>query len=313
MPSIEGMSDPAELYELSSESDGVPAGLPLVAGLTGFADAGSTVSQLTQYLLDTLDGEVVATFDADTLLDYRARRPIITFDQDHIADYTAASLTLSLMRDEIGQPFLLLSGFEPDFRWDQFSSAILGLVEKYQVSTTTWVHAIPMPVPHTRPLGVTVSGNRVDLIESLSVWKPTTQAPANALHLVEYRLAETGHPTAGFVLLVPHYLADTEFPDAAVAALSSISAATSLIFPTDRLREEGREFLAKVDEQVHGNTELARLVQTLEERHDTYMEGNPLPSPLIGLDGQVPSADSIAAELEKFLSSRPDDSGTGLV
>jgi hypothetical protein len=314
LPSIEGMSDPADLYELSPDASGVPAGLPLVAGLTGFADAGSAVSQLSQYMVDTLDGEVIATFDADTLLDYRARRPIITFDQDHIADYQAQTLTLRLMRDEIGQAFLLLTGFEPDFRWDDFSLAILGLVEKYEVATTTWVHAIPMPVPHTRPLGVTVSGNRVDLIESLSVWKPTTQAPANALHLVEFRLAATGHPTTGFVLLVPHYLADTEFPDAAVTALSSISAATGLIFPTDRLKEEGREFLGKVDEQVNGNHELSRLVKTLEERHDTYMEGNPLPSPLIGLDGQVPSADSIAAELEKFLSTRSaDDDGPGLV
>ncbi|MCU1526826.1 MAG: hypothetical protein JWP75_589 [Frondihabitans sp.] len=307
------MSDPASLYELSSDASGVPTGLPLVAGLTGFADAGSTVSQLTQYLLDTLDSELIATFDADTLLDYRARRPIITFDQDHIADYKASTLTLSLMRDEIGQQFLLLSGFEPDFRWEEFTQAVLGLVERYQVKTTTWVHAIPMPVPHTRPLGVTVSGNRVDLIESLSIWRPTTQAPANALHLVEYRLAETGHPTAGFVLLVPHYLADTEFPDAAVTALSSISAATGLIFPTDRLREEGREFMTKVDEQVQANHELSRLVKTLEERHDTYMEGNPLPSPLIGLDGQVPSADAIAAELEKFLSRRGDDDSSGLL
>ncbi|AMM20947.1 hypothetical protein AX769_13400 [Frondihabitans sp. PAMC 28766] len=301
------MSDPADLYELEPSADGIPAGLPLVAGLTGFADAGSTVAQLTQYMLDTLDGDVVATFDVDTLLDYRARRPIITFDQDHIAEYEASSLTLSLMKDEIGQQFLLLSGFEPDFRWQQFTAAVLQLIERYAVKSTTWVQAIPMPVPHTRPLGVTVSGNRVDLIESLSVWKPTTQAPANALHLVEHKLAATGHPTAGFVLLVPHYLADTEFPDAAVAALSSISAATSLIFPTDRLRDEGRDFLSKVDEQVQTNHELSRLVQTLEERHDTYMEGNPLPSPLIGLDGQVPSADALAAELEKFLSRRGDD------
>lgn len=314
MPSIEAMSDPADLYAFSPGADAVPAGLPLVAGLTGFADAGSTVSQVTQYLLEALESEVVATFDADTLLDYRARRPIITFDQDHIADYQASTLTLSLVRDEIGQQFLLLSGFEPDFRWEQFTAAVLGLIDRFSVATTTWVHAIPMPVPHTRALGVTVSGNRADLIESLSVWRPTTQAPANALHLVEYRLAATGHPTAGFVLLVPHYLADTEFPDAAVTAMSSVSAATGLIFPTDRLRAEGREFIAKVDEQVHGNHELSRLVQTLEERHDTYMEGNPLPSPLIGLDGQVPSADAIAAELEKFLSTRrgDDDGGPSL-
>lgn len=298
------MHDPAALYDLSAAAVGVPQGLPLVAGLTGFADAGSTVSQLGSYVLDTLDHRVVATFDADELLDYRARRPVITFDQDHISEWAPATLELHLVEDEIGQQFLLLTGFEPDFQWERFTAAVLQLVERFQVTSTTWVHAIPMPVPHTRPLGVTVSGTRADLVESLSVWRPVTQAPANALHLVEHRLGQAGRTVSGFVLLVPHYLADTEFPEAAVTALASISAATGLIFPTDALREEGRDFLGKVEEQVQGNAELTRLVATLEERHDTYMEGNPLPSPLTDQDGQVPSADALAAELEKFLATR---------
>ena len=292
---------------LSLEVPQVPLGLHLVAGLTGFADAGSAVSQLGQYLLDTLEVREIVTFDTDALLDYRARRPTIFFDQDHLTEYTPLKLSLYLAKDELGQPFLLLTGFEPDFQWERFSQAILQLVDRYQVKDTTWVHAIPMPVPHTRPIGVTVSGNRAELIDSLSVWKPRTQAPGNALHLLEYRLSALGHPTAGFVLLVPHYLADTEFPMAAITALESISAATGLIFPTDRLREENRTFLAKVDEQVEGNQELQRLVGTLEARHDSYMEDNPLPSPLVDESGELPNADSIAAELEKFLANRRDN------
>jgi hypothetical protein len=164
-----------------------------------------------------------------------------------------------------------------------------------------------MPVPHTRPISLTVSGTRADLVEQMSVWKPETQAPANVLHLVEHRLSELGEQVTGLVLLVPHYLSDTEFPDAAVAALSGISAATGLIFPSDELREEGREFRTRVDEQVAGNEELQRLVGVLEERHDTYMEGNPIASPLTGVDGQVPTADAIAAELERFLADRRTD------
>lgn len=300
------MHDAGGLYDLSLEVPQVPLGLHLVAGLTGFADAGSAVSQLGQYLLDTLEVSEIVTFDTDALLDYRARRPTIFFDQDHLTEYTPLKLSLYLAKDELGQPFLLLTGFEPDFQWERFSQAVLQLVDRYQVKDTTWVHAIPMPVPHTRPIGVTVSGNRMELIDSLSVWKPRTQAPGNALHLLEYRLSALGHPTAGFVLLVPHYLADTEFPMAAITALESISAATGLIFPTDRLREENRTFLAKVDEQVEGNQELQRLVGTLEARHDSYMEDNPLPSPLVDESGELPNADSIAAELEKFLANRRD-------
>src|SRR6478752_3666504 len=297
------MRHPADLFELNPAVE-VPEGLPLVAGLTGFADAGAGVSQLGTYLLGTLDSEVVATFDADILLDYRARRPIIYFDQDHLTDYQPATLKLYLAYDELRQPFLLLSGFEPDFRWEAFTEAVLGLIERFRVTTVTWVHAIPMPVPHTRAIGVTVSGNRSDLIETMSVWKPQTQVPGNALHLLEYRLQQLNHPTAGFVLLIPHYLADTENPAAAIAGLDSISAATGLIFPSDRLRQEDRDFIANIDEQVAGNAELAKLVGTLEERHDTYMEDTQLRSPLTDRDGELPSADEIAAELENFLAFR---------
>lgn len=306
------MRDPAGLYDLILDLDEVPKGLPLVAGLTGFADAGGAVSQFNEYTLDTLEHRTIAVFDNDELLDYRARRPTIYFDEDHLESYTPLTLGLYLANDEIGQPFLLLSGYEPDFQWDRFTAAVLDLVEQLQVTTTTWVHAIPMPVPHTRPIGVTVSGNRSELIESMSIWKPRTTAPANALHLVEHRLQQLGHPTAGFVLLIPHYLADTEFPLAAVTALESVSAATGLIFPTDSLRESGRDFLGKIETQVEGNSELAKLVGTLEERHDSYMQDNPLRSPLTDIDGELPSADAIAAELQNFLAMRRDDDTPGI-
>ena len=305
------MRNPAGLYELSTSADEVPLGLHLVAGVTGFADAGAAVTQLSNYLLDTLQHEVVAEFDVDVLLDYRARRPTIYFDQDHLSDYRPSKLNLYLVKDEIGQQFLVLTGFEPDFQWERFSAAVMQLIDRFQVKTTTWVHSIPMPVPHTRPMGVTVSGNRLELIESMSIWKPHTQVPANALHLVEYRLQELGHPTAGFVLLVPHYLADTEYPLAAVTALESISAATGLIFPTDSLREQGRDFLGRIETQVESNAELAKLVGTLEERHDSYMLDNPLRSQLIDEDGELPSADDIATELENFLAARRNGEDNG--
>ena len=298
------MNHPEELYTFDADAPTVPAGLHLIAGLTGFADAGSAVAQVTNSILEDLDTELVAEFDPDVLLDWRARRPVITFEHDHISAVEPPRLALHLVRDEIGQPFLFLSGYEPDFQWNRFVRAVTGLAADLQVADTTWVQSIPMPVPHTRPISLTVSGTRADLVEQMSVWKPETQAPANVLHLVEHRLAETGAQVTGLVLLVPHYLSDTEFPDAAVAALSGIAAATGLIFPTDALRESGREFLTRVEEQVAGNPELQRLVSVLEERHDTYMEGNPVASPLTGVDGEVPTADAIAAELERFLADR---------
>ncbi len=298
------MQDPESLYTLAADVSDVPSGLPLVAGLTGFADAGGAVGQFTTNLRDTLTSRVIATFDNDALLDYRARRPTIYFEQDHLTDYQPPSLALHLAQDQVGQPFLLLSGYEPDFQWERFTAAVLGLIDRFQAKSMTWVHAIPMPVPHTRPIGVTVSGNRADLIETFSVWKPHTQVLANALHLVEFRLHEREFPVTGFVLLIPHYLSDTEYPDAAFTALESLSSSTGLIFATSELRDVGRDFVEKINQQVEGNAELARLVGTLEERYDSYMAGNPLRSPLIDEDGELPTADEIAAELEIFLALR---------
>jgi hypothetical protein len=292
------------LFREAMELSDVPKGLPLVAGLTGFADAGGVVTQVNRYLLDALESERVGTFNNDLLMDYRARRPVFQFEETHLTSYESPRLSLDLVQDELGSPFLFLSGYEPDFLWETMSQTILGLIDSLEVSTSSWVHAIPMPVPHTRSLGVTVSGNREDITDALSVWRPTTGVPGTLMHLIEYRLQEAEHPTAGFVVLVPHYLADTQFPDAAITALQSVTKATGLIFPTDSLRESGREFLTGIGKQVEDNTELEKLIESLEKRHDSYMEDNAVPSPLMDADGEVPSADMIGTELENFLAKR---------
>ena len=306
------MSVTGDLFELTPVASSVPPGLDLVIALTGFSDAGGAAGQFNEYSKQAVSSEPIAVFENDLLLDYRARRPIIYFNEDRLTEYTPPVLQLSLAEDDLHQPFLLLTGYEPDFLWNGFVRDVIALINRFAVARTTWVHAIPMPVPHTRPIGVTVSGTREELIEAMSVWRPHTQVPANVLHLLEYRLTEIGADVAGFALLIPHYLADTEFPSAALATIDSISAATGLILPTDELREEGRDFVSRIDEQVQGNEELRRLVGTLEQRYDAYMENNSLKSPLMDSDGVLPSADEIADELEKFLAGRkgPDDGPT---
>lgn len=292
------------LYERSVSAPTVPAGLPLVIALTGFTDAGGAVARLIEYVRDDLDPIPLAVFSNDVLLDFRARRPIVTFEADHLTDYRPPRLELSLAHDALGQPFLVLAGYEPDFAWDGVTEAVLDLAASFAVSSVTWVHAIPMPVPHTRPIGTTVSGTRAELTEAHSVWQPHTQVPATVGHLLEYRFAESGASVAGFVLLIPHYLADTEYPAAALAALDSLTVATGLVFDGDDLREENREYLAKVDEQVAGSEELSRMLEGLEERYDAYMAGATNATPMIHT-GDLPSADELAAELERFLATRP--------
>lgn len=289
----------------------VPKGLPLVMTLSGVTDAGGVVSQLDTFFWDRTDPEVLLRFNTDLLLDYRSRRPIITFEEDHFTGYTPEDLTLSLCHDQLGTPFLLLSGFEPDFRWELFADTILQLVAEFEVSVTVWSHAIPMPVPHTRPLRATVSGTRDELIEEHSVWKPTTKLPASIAHLLEYRLHNLGEEVVGFAILVPHYLAGNEYPDALLFALESVMAATGLIFTTDEVREESHKFRAQVDRQVAENGESGEMLRGLEARYDAYMEDQNAKSALIDEDGLLPSAEQLASELERFLAQYRDDTSQG--
>ena len=280
----------------------IPAGLTMIAGLNGFTDAGGSIAQTADHIFSELDPELVIQFNNEILLDYRSRRPVMYFEKDHISSYEPPVLGMYLVHDEAGQPFLYLHGYEPDFYWEAFADAIDNIMRDFEIAEFIWVHSIPFPMPHSRPVGITVSGNRQDLIAKYSEWKPETQVPGNVLHLLEYRLAGKGISTVGFVLLVPHYIADSEFPKAAVTAFELISAASGLVFPTDSLRDLNERFEAKLGKQMEENADLARMVENLEQGYKNERVG-PIQSNISKPNVEVPSADDIAAQLEDYLAT----------
>ena len=297
------MVQPRDLFTIHDVSSEVTLGLHMIGGLSGFTDAGSTVSQFAEQIFSNLEHKLLISFNNDELLDYRSRRPVMFFEKDHIESYEPAVLGIYLVWDEARQPFLYLHGYEPDFKWEAFAEAMAFIIDFYAVSDFTWVHAIPFPIPHTRSVGVTVSGNRKDLIEQTSEWRPQTQVPGNVLHLLEYRFAADEIPTAGYVLLVPHYLSESGYPQAAVTAFEQVTMATGLVFPTDDLRDENAKFLGKLNAQVQDNEELANMSSNLEQGYLNEKTG-PNQAPIRKPTNKVPNADEIAAELEDYLASR---------
>jgi hypothetical protein len=281
----------------------IPYGLRLIGSIHGFTDAGQVIDQMAHNILNRLDSELVITFNNDELLDYRARRPSMFFEKDHLATYEPSVLGIYLVRDEAGSPFLFLHGYEPDFRWEGFADAIEEIVDRFGITDFTWVHSIPFPVPHTRPVGITVSGNRTELIERFSEWRPETQVPGNVVHLLEYRLSGQGIPVVGFVLLVPHYLNESDYPNAAVTGFELITAATTLVFPTDQLRAEGVTFLERLNRKLEENEELAKLVSNLEQGYKSD-RATGFGVQIVKPKAEEPNAEEIAAELEDYLANR---------
>jgi predicted ATP-grasp superfamily ATP-dependent carboligase len=299
--------NPHDLYELTGD---VPdLGRPvLVQALTGFVDAGNATYLARDHLRTVLDAQLIAAFDADQLVDYRSRRPPMIFMEDHWEQYDEPSLELHLLHDDAGTPFLLLAGPEPDLQWERFIAAVLSLVDRLAVRLTVGLNAIPMAVPHTRPVGITAHATRPELITGHEPWLRRVQVPGSAGSLLEYRLGQHGHDAMGFAVHVPHYLAQTAYPAAAQELLVSVSRATGLLLPTADLRTAAELVRADVDKQIAQNDEAGALVHGLEEQYDAFIHGQ-RGTALLADAGPLPSADELGAELERFLAehNKPTD------
>ncbi len=285
--------------------------LRMLVSWAGHTDAGTLSEQLADSLLGTLPHRQLASFDADALFDYRSRRPQVTFAENRFTDYQGPQLDLYEVRDSQGRPFLLLTGDEPDFQWERVSEAVLELIDRLGVRLVVVVDSLGLPVPHTRPLGLTAHGNREDLIEGISTWGPTAQLEAGLGQVLEMRIDESGHDVVGYTLHVPHYLANGKYPQVAVAALEYSGAALELMLPTDELREAARMVDQDVSRQVEQNPEVQALVRRLEKNFDEHASTEQR-SLLVKSDDAVPDAEELGAAAEAYLRSQPDTtSGEG--
>jgi predicted ATP-grasp superfamily ATP-dependent carboligase len=258
-------------------------------------DAGQAGRILTANLIEQLEVEVVAEFDHDQLHDYRSRRPAMVFDTNQWKSYADLQLRLHKLTDEQGEVFLLLSGPEPDVQWERLAAAVVGLVEQLDVRLVVTLHGIPMAVPHTRPITATAHATDPALVQGHRSWIDRVEVPASFTGLLEYRLGQRDRKAMGFAAHVPHYLSQAAFPKAALTLTRLLCNATGLAVPLEPLEEASASNLTDIDTEMAQSAEVQELVSTLEQQYDA-----------IAADAsqQVPSADEIAAEFEKFLAER---------
>ncbi len=292
------MIDPETLVEVLPDEPQLDKPV-LVQALDGFIDAGNARHLARQHLLDTLEHRVVARFDVDQVLDYRARRPLMVFDRDHWESYTDPQLVVREVKDGAGTPFLMLDGPEPDVQWERFVAAVQGLVERWDVGLVVGLNAIPMQVPHTRPVGMINHATRPELIGGSQAWFDKVSVPSSVGQLLEFRLGQSGRDAIGVTAQVPHYLTQTEYPAASVALLDAASRYSGLSLPTDALRAAAAENRVSIDGQVADSPQAAGVVEALESQYDSFVAGQA--RTLLAEPGELPTADELGDEFERFL------------
>ena len=310
------MLDPTELYTVDddaarelSERTAASGGPVLVHVVRGFVDAGNAGEVAADHLTERFDTRRLVTFDVDQLVDYRSRRPLMTFDATTWSAYAEPRLVVDVVRDAEGVPFLLLHGVEPDLQWERYVAAVRQIVERFAVPLTVGVHGIPMGVPHTRPLGVTAHASRPELVAEHASWFGNVQVPASASALLEFRLGEAGHDAMGFAVHVPHYLAQSAYPRASLVALEQVERVTALDLDAQGLEEAAVDATAEVDRQVAGSDEVAAVVRALEEQYDNFSRAIGRTN-LLAETSEMPTADELGAEFERFLAQQQGGDGS---
>lgn len=301
--------DPAELYTIHSEAAAELEGTNpvLIVALDGYVDAGSGVELAVKLLQTDFPTETVVTFDADGLIDYRSRRPGLTFASNAFTEYDTPHLTIDRLRDGAGNPFLLLTGPEPDLSWEKFCAAVRQVIDTLGVRLTIALMAIPMGVPHTRPAGMSVHATRPELLPTTQNWIGSVEVPGHISGLLEYRLGESGHAAMGFAVHVPHYLARGEYPLATRNLLTAAADAAGLELPTESLDESITQAEAELAKQMSEHVEITEVVHALEKQYDAFMAANG--NSLLNTTEPIPTADEIAAQFEAYLANQDGAEG----
>src|SRR5437588_9069119 len=218
------------LYELHARP---PLDHPvLVVGMEGWIDAGLGASNAIAALLAGVTTEPVATFDVDTLLDHRARRPIVRIIDGVNTGLRWPEIVLRGGHDADGHALLLLLGPEPDHQWRAFTAAVGELAMSFGVGLVIGLGAFPAPVPHTRPARLASTATTTELAHQVGFLPGTIDVPAGVQGALERQFAELGVPAIGLWARVPHYAAAMPYPEASVVLLEGLERLTGVAIDT---------------------------------------------------------------------------------
>jgi proteasome assembly chaperone (PAC2) family protein len=255
-----------------------------VAAFDGWVDAGSAATTALEQLTD--EAPVVATFDADRLFDYRARRPPLEIVDGRLTELTWPELVVRRVR--LGDhDLLVLVGPEPDYRWRELVAAAVELAGQLGVASWISLGAIPAAVPHTRPVPIIGTESAPGLLRAQVMAGPAgiLRVPSALVSALEFELARAGVPAIGYFAQVPHYVSGP-YPAASVALLETLGQHLGVRVATGELADEAQQLRSRLDAAA-----------AIEETTRTYVER----LEAMADEERLPAGDDLIADIERFL------------
>ncbi|MEO5975282.1 MAG: PAC2 family protein [Ilumatobacteraceae bacterium] len=301
------MSEP---YRISSEFESVLPKLDaalLVVMLSGWIDASAAAAAAMEMLIIDTNAKTLLTFDADEFIDFRARRPTMELREGINTKLIWSTPQLLLGYDIDKKPVLLLTGPEPDNRWQHFANVVADLAVELGVRRMLGIGAYPIATPHTRAVQVSCSSPSAKLIASLPYLKSSVDVPAGMEAALEHALAKRDIEALGLWAQVPHYVASLAYPAASAALLGAVCDSGEISLEISDIRQQAMLQRERLDQLVRANPEHAAMLSQLEREFDESHSGNGTLTTGFG-GAPLPSGDELAAELEQFLRENQADS-----
>lgn len=286
------MSDPYTLHEPLPPLD-APV---LVVMLTGWIDASGAAAAAMTTVQEEWSVRPLATFDGDTFIDYRARRPTMELREGVNVRLVWADIELHVGHDSGGHDVLTLSGPEPDSQWRRFADVVSTLAVELGVRQMVALGAYPFATPHTRAPRLSSSSPSANVVANVPYLKNSIDVPAGMGAVLEHAFTDKGVPALGIWAQVPHYVSAMSYPAATLALLTGLHEVAGLIVDAAAIRQETIIQRQRLDQLVAGNDEHRAMVAQLEELYDQSQQQ----TDLLGTAG-IPTGDELAAEFERFL------------
>lgn len=280
----EGYARPVSLYRIHEPVPLLTAPV-IVAAFDGWIDAAGAATACANHLAE--GGEVVASFDVDSLNDYRARRPVLDVVDGVLSRLQWPDIVLRHVAVG-GRDLLVLVGPEPDYKWKQLGDDVLELALRLGVVEWISLGAIPAAVPHTRPVPVLATASTEAALRNGEQQGPggILRVPAAALSAVEMTVAAAGIPAVGYYAQVPHYIGVAAYAPATLALLQYLERRLGVTLPLGSLGDDAVTQRERLDAAVAEDDDSREYLSRLEA---------------LATDERMPTGDELATEIERYL------------
>jgi proteasome assembly chaperone (PAC2) family protein len=273
----------------------------LVAAFRGWNDGGQGATLGGGFLAKQWEAEPFAEIDPENFYDFQAVRPNVSLEDGLTRKLEWPSNTfLHAPIPGLDRDAVILLGVEPNLRWKTYTAFVLELVQELEVELVVTLGSLLADVPHTRPAPVSAAASDPTLVEELGVEPSRYEGPTGIVGILLDACRQEEVPAVSLWAAVPHYVSLAPSPRAALALCRRLGELLGTDIDVAELEQAAEEYAEQVTEAVASDAETASYVEELERRVD-----------LMEAAEELPSGESLAAELTRFLREREQNGDDG--